>query len=370
MGCCSSPSPPPAPDYAGAAREQGVANIDAARVQGRINNPNYINPYGRQTVTWDGDTPTVTQQLSPEQQRILEAQQANELGMQGIAGQGLNALGGIVGRELDLSGAPRQRNAYGATPQGDVLDEARLPGRGTVYQRADGLPAGPESNEVMRGQIINAMMGRANENFGREEDQKNSDLIARGLAPGTEAYKREMQRLDQARNDYRQQAEIGADQMVSGAFNRDLARQQNAYSQQFQDQTERFNQMNQNRGMATAEQGQRFNQQGQNAELGMRGQAQGFDQASRNRQQYISELLAQRQTPLNEILALMGGSQVNNPFAVGAYNGNSQVAPAPIFGATQAQGQWDQNAYNQRVGSYNNRMTGLFNLGSAAMGLF
>lgn len=336
MGCCSSPSPPPAPDYAGAAREQGVANIDAARVQGRINNPNYINPYGRQTVTWDGDTPTVTQILSPEQQRILDAQQRNELGMQGIAGQGLDALGGIIGRELDLSGAPRQRNALGAVQGGDL------------YRRADGLPAGPESNEVMRRQIIDSMMSRANENFGREEDQKNSDLIARGLAPGTEAYAREMQRLDQAKNDYRTQAEISADQMVSGAFDRDLARRQNAYGEQFQDQTTRFN------------------QQGQNAELGIRAQGQGFDQASRNRQQYISELLAQRQTPLNEILALMGGSQVNNPFAVGAYNGNSQVAPAPIFGAAQAQGQWDQNAYNQRVGSYNNMMSGLFGLGGAA----
>lgn len=369
MGCCSQPSPPPAPDYAAAATAQGAANENSARVTGRINNPNYINPYGRQTVTWDGDTPTITQTLSPEQQRILDAQQANELGMQGIAGQGLNSLGGIIGTGVDFSGAPRLRGSYGATPQGDVLDQASLPGFGQVYNRASGLPAGPESNEVMRGQIIDAMMGRANENFGREEDQKNSDLVARGLAPGTEAYAREMQRLDQAKNDYRQQAEINADQMVSGAFNRDLARQQNAYSQQFQDQTERFNQQNQLRGMSAQEQAQRFNQQGQNAELGMRGQAQGWNQQADARRQAISEILAQRQTPLNEILALMGGSQVSNPFAVGGFNAGANVAPAPIFGAAQAQGAWDQNAYNQRAGSYNNMLSGLFGLGRAGIGL-
>ena len=48
----SSPSPPPAPDYAGAAREQGAANEATARLQGRISNPNIIGPLGGQTVTW------------------------------------------------------------------------------------------------------------------------------------------------------------------------------------------------------------------------------------------------------------------------------------------------------------------------------
>jgi hypothetical protein len=48
----SSPSPPPAPDYAGAAREQGAANVETARLQGRINNPNISGPLGGQTVTW------------------------------------------------------------------------------------------------------------------------------------------------------------------------------------------------------------------------------------------------------------------------------------------------------------------------------
>ena len=47
-----APSPPPAPDYAGQAKEQGVANIQAAKVQGKINNPNVVSPYGTQTTTY------------------------------------------------------------------------------------------------------------------------------------------------------------------------------------------------------------------------------------------------------------------------------------------------------------------------------
>ena len=55
----SSPSPPPAPDYAGAAAAQGAANLETAQAQGRMNNPNIIGPLGSQTVTWG--TPTFDQ---------------------------------------------------------------------------------------------------------------------------------------------------------------------------------------------------------------------------------------------------------------------------------------------------------------------
>ena len=47
-----SPSPPAAPDYTGAAQAQGAANVDTARLQGKISNPNIIGPLGSQTVTF------------------------------------------------------------------------------------------------------------------------------------------------------------------------------------------------------------------------------------------------------------------------------------------------------------------------------
>jgi hypothetical protein len=55
----SSPAAPPPPDYAGAAAAQGAANVETARLQGRINNPNVNGPLGSQTVTWG--TPTFNQ---------------------------------------------------------------------------------------------------------------------------------------------------------------------------------------------------------------------------------------------------------------------------------------------------------------------
>lgn len=47
-----SPAPPPTPDYAGAAKEQGVANLEAARLTARLSNPNVITPLGGQRVTY------------------------------------------------------------------------------------------------------------------------------------------------------------------------------------------------------------------------------------------------------------------------------------------------------------------------------
>jgi len=55
----SSPSAPAPPDYAGAAAAQGAANLETAKAQGRMNNPNVVGPLGSQTVTWG--TPTFDQ---------------------------------------------------------------------------------------------------------------------------------------------------------------------------------------------------------------------------------------------------------------------------------------------------------------------
>ncbi len=100
-------SPPPAPDYAGAAKQQGAANVETAITQGHINNPQVYGPYGSQTVEWNGgDVPIIKQTLSPEQQAILNQQQAVQLQLGNLAQQGAGAASGIIGQPVDFSGAP------------------------------------------------------------------------------------------------------------------------------------------------------------------------------------------------------------------------------------------------------------------------
>lgn len=269
-------SPPP-PDYAGAAVAQGQANKDAAIASSRLNNPNVINPYGTQT--WrEGATadsrPTLIQTLSPEQQALY----AKQLQTQGLLGDlgisGATALQDVIGRNLDLSGAPSV-GSYDDT----------------------------------RKRVIDATMSRVNEDYGNQTDNTNSSLIAAGIRPGTKAYDDRMALLQRGRNDAYQQAEIAAGNMATQAFNTDTQR----------------------------------------------------------RKDTIAEILAQRQTPLNEINALISGSQVSNPFAMPGAAQNTNISPPPLFGAAQAQGQADMNAFNAQQAQNANIFGGLTSLGGSAM---
>lgn len=275
----SSPKAPPAPDYAGAAAAQGAANKETAIASSRLNNPNVVSPYGTQTWTENGDEgrPTLTQQLSPTElaKYRQEARTAGLLG--GLGEQGAKSLQGVVGRNLDLSGAPAA-----PTPNG------------------------------MRQDAYDAMMSRVNEGTAVSKDKQNSTLIAAGIRPGTKAYQDAMFAIDRGANDARQQAMIAA---------------------------------------------------------GAEGQRD-FNMGAQARKDAIAEILAQRQTPLNEINALMSGSQVNNPFAIPGASQNANIQPAPLYNAAVQKGQYETDAYNQQLANSNSAMSGLFGLGSAAITKF
>ena len=116
------PSPPPSPDFADIARQQGQANIETARMQGQIANPNVIGPYGNQNVVWDPVTgqPTVTQTLSPESQRIFDAQQRARMGMADVSAQGINRVSDVLGQPFQYQGPKMPVNA-GMTAQQAIM---------------------------------------------------------------------------------------------------------------------------------------------------------------------------------------------------------------------------------------------------------
>lgn len=269
---------PPAPDYAGAAAAQGAANKEAAVASSRLNNPNVINPYGTQTFT-EGknpdDRPTLTQTFSPQQQALFNQEMRTQGLLGGLGEQGATALQGVVGRQLDLSGVP-------------------------------GAPGGAD---LTRAKAYDALMSRVNEDTDRRRDQVNSDLIARGIRPGTKAYGDQMAMIDRGLTDARQQAFLASGQEASRDFGIDTQRRKDA----------------------------------------------------------IAELLSQRQTPLNEVTALLSGSQVQNPFAMPGVSQGTNIQPPPIFGATQAGYDASLDRYNAQQAGRQGLTSGLFGLGSAAL---
>jgi len=186
----------------------------------------------------------------------------------------------------------------------------------TLSQPLDftGLPDAPGTANKVREDAVKAMMSRVDVDTAGQRDAANSSLIAAGIRPGTAAYGTAMQQIDRQYNDARQQAVLGAGQQA----------------------------------------------------------AQDYGQNMQSRQQAITELLAKRDTPLNEISALQSGTQVSNPFSGNlGYQAGANVQATPYANAIANQGQAQQGIYNQQQASYNSNLSagaGLIgSLGAAAI---
>jgi hypothetical protein len=338
-----------------------------------MNNPNRVTPSGSSIVTWDGDTPTITQTLSPEQQRLYQQNLQTQGILAGLGTQGAQSLTGIVGRPLDTAGLPASPDAYSAGALPTALDTRSLGALPAAYTAPTNLPAMPQGSEALRQRVIDATMARSNVDLAKRSDQTRSDLIAQGIRPGTEAYQREMDMIDRSRNDARTQAEANAGAEVSRAYGMDLSSRQEGQQEALANSAQSFGQGMQRRGAAAGEQAQSFGQQGQVAQLQQGQQAQTYAQQSERRRQAITEALARRQVPLNEIIGLMSGSQVQNPFSgsTSSPGGSSfnptSIAPPPIFGANQAANAYTTDVYNQQVGTANTQQSAAASIAAAAI---
>lgn len=230
-------------------------------------------------------------------------------------------------------------------------------------------------------------------------------LANQGLAPGTAAYDAAFRNREMSKNDLYNQAALqginldmsarqqglnelntlgtfGNQAQLAGAglYNQAVSQNfgQGVTANQLQNQA-----IAQNFGQGvTADQlynsavGQNFNQALAAQQANNAAQQQQYGQnlgAAQFGNQAVQQSLAQqsalRAQPLNEILGLMGGSQIQLPQFQG-YQG-TQVAPAPTFAGTQAQGQADMSRYGIQQAGANAGIQGLTSLAStAAMAYF
>jgi hypothetical protein len=316
-----SPSAPAAPDYVGAAYAQGAANLDAARTSARLSNPNIVGPYGRQEITYDGDQPTVTQTLNPDAQAALQSQQATQKALADLGLQGTTTAQSVMGQAFSPTGGPLQTSlaAPGAVQSSyDMSGLAQMP-----------VNAGTTGQE--------AIMARLQPQIEQTRAAKETQLRNQGLVPGGEAYNNDMRNLGNQENDLRTQAALQGIGLDTAA------------------RAQGFGELQQQANLQNTAQAQVQNQGLQAAQFGNAAQ-----QAELQRQ------LALRQQPLNEITGLMSGSQIQLP-QFQQYTGQN-VAPAPTFAATQAQGQNAMQQYGIQQSGSNANTAGLYGLGGAALG--
>ena len=409
----STPSAPTPVNYTQAAIDQGNANLKSGLQTAGLSNPNIISPYGNQTVTFDTTTnpdmpqATVTQTLTPAAQKALEAQQQVQLGLANLGQQGLGTASKVIGTPFQYSGPDIQTSLgqqkdinYG--PSGDAFGLAGGGPAADAYGLASGISgdkygmaqrsldlsgvAKMPVNAGMTGQA--AILSRLQPQIQQEQAALNQQLANQGITPGSEAYNNAMRTQGQQANDLYTQAALqginldtaanqqGYGQALSsaGLYNQGLGQD---FSQGLSAQGLTNASIGQNFGQGQAAQamqnaaiGQNFSQAQAAAGLYNQAQNQGYNQnlqgaqfGNTAAQQSLAQQLQLRNQPLNEISALMSGSQIQNPQFQG-YTG-SNVAAAPVFQGAQAGGQQAMDVYGQQMAAKNAQTAALGQIAGA-----
>lgn len=326
-------SAPAAPDYAAAAKAQGVANLEAIRTGAALNRVNQTTPYGKVTyrqvpgattaapsaapqpsgqmidfmgmqipsewLNQGGSQPIGTSntnsdqweqitELSPEQQAILDAQEGNQIDMGRIAGQRLNQFGNQGA--VDFSGQPSRITGVNQSNfRTDVsspgtryqdVDLNRLSGFGDANVQAgldtSGLPAIPGADDfgAERQRVEDAVYGRATSNldpqYQQREDAMRTRLLNSGNTEGSEAWKNEMGNFERERSGAYDQARNSA--ILAGG-----------------------NEQSRLLGDALAARGQTFGERTTAGNFANSAAGQVNNRADSNRNQQLAELLSQGQ---------------------------------------------------------------------------
>jgi endosialidase-like protein len=251
------PSAPAAPDPAKTAEAQSASNKSTAIAQYGLNATNQVTPQGslsyKQIGTWADGTPRfeATTALSQGQQSLYDKGLVTQGNLADIGNQQSAKIGALLNTPVNLNTATEDKIAK--------LGAARLDPR-----------------------------------FAREAESLDTQLINKGIRPGSAAWANAQTAQTQAKND--------------------------AYNQ-----------------------------------LYLTGRGQGAQEA-----------LTERNQPINEISALLSGSQVSQP---GFTNTPTPgVAPTDVIGAQQQSLNQQNVGYQGQLAQNNAMMSGLFGLGSAGLG--
>lgn len=365
--------PPPAPiaapvtpDYQGAATKQGQQNLQAGQQTTQISNPNIVNPYGSQTVTYDANgVPTVNQSLSAAGQSQLNA--ANTLGASGI-----DRIAQMTAPDLgsyQFSGV--DPFSMGNAPEIGQIDTSKLQKVGpltteglfdlspidtqNLYQRTTMPTVAGQST------VAEAMRQREAPRFERARSSAENDLLVRGFNPGTQGYDARMDELSRAENDFNLGLTALSGQEQSRLFNLEGALRGEGLGEQLaqtgSEQAVRGQLFGERGNIANFEKSLRdqgLNEQQVAAQVAQATRAQALSEAlarsqvqEKARSREVSEAITGRQLPIQEYAAIQSALQPTMP-QFQQYTG-ANVDAAPVFDATTQQGLFDLSKYGTQV---------------------
>jgi hypothetical protein len=172
-----SPSPPPPPDYTGAANATAAGNLEAARATASANKVNQVTPYGNLTYKTNGkdsygnDLYTATQTLSPGEQSKFDKNNALSNSLLDTASHGLGQVNNLLSNTS--------------------LDESKL------------------AQPSIQGQAVqDAIMHRLQPELDRQQSGLDNQLANQGIMQGSEAWNTAQRQQSNNRNDLETQAAL------------------------------------------------------------------------------------------------------------------------------------------------------------------
>lgn len=300
---------------------------------------------------------TATTELSPQQQAILDQTQGASLNLATLANDQSAFLRDYLGKNIDTSGLPALRTSIGNGFSGDIGGSYRTsydPGY-TTDLGSDWKTsyAGADDFSADRQRYEDAVRARMSPDLAKTRAATETQLIGRGLRPGTAAFNSEMDRIQRGENDASIAAILagGDEQARMVGMARDAATfGNNAILSRAQFGNDAI------AGRFAAENAASLGAAGFRNDAALTGA--NFENNARA--QGMQELYAARNQPLQEISALLSGSQVQMPQF--ASTPTASVADVPYAGLVAQKYQADQQAASARMG-------GLFGLLSNGIGL-
>lgn len=312
------------------------------------------------------------------------------------------------------------RGAFRGSGMGRLgpLNQGRTEFGDVMHQDADtlSLETGYENDfSGQRQEVIDGLMGQLNEQRGKDLESLRSDLYARGVREGSEQYSRAMEDFDRSNDDRRLAAIMAGGQEQTRLVN--MARDEAAFGNQAEtamysagedarrydlgrsdnirygdyDREESVRRYGDEMELARFDRAERARMHGDQMNLasyGLEGQRIGqnnattmqnfsnaltqfnqqrqiFDDQDRSRAQALDEAYASRAHPINEISALLSGSQINTPnFAMAT---PSAMPTTDIAGLTMQAHQAEMANWQAQQQNRNAMMGGLFGLAGAGL---
>lgn len=304
--------------------------------------------------------------MSANQQGFGQAATAAGLYNQGLGqdfGQGLAAL-------------QASNQAIGQN-FGQGLSSQQLKNAAVSQNFGQGLQAQQLRNQAIDQNMRNALMAQnsqndaINQNFGRDvtSQQLTNQSIGQNFGQGVTAQQLSNQAIAQnfgQGSTERQMANqaiaqnfgqgVTAQQMQNDAINANLANAMSAQGMNNAAMQQNYGQAGNIAGLYNSAAAQQYNQNMQGAQFGN----MASDQA-------LARALQLRSQPLNEITALMGASQIQNPQFQG-YTG-ANVNAAPVYQAAGDQAKYGMDVYGQQMAARNANMAALGSVAGAGMGM-